>query len=195
MRRGSLGVSTHAAANRTDPRASAFELAGPVSGALVAVSAFDALVRLEGLGCAGLFLWGCEVHGTGAQRGEEWLGLTRSLLAAGRTLVASLWPIDHAVTLLVSYRFCRGLQAGLTVPQALRKAMGEVRGVTRGTVREWVREIAAVLPEADGVELTRLWEKELAGYPGVVLIPDAALSQWAPYLTIGWPGTILHAQP
>ena len=131
------------------------------------------------------------MHGTGAQRGEEWLGLTRSLLAAGRTLVASLWPINDAVTLLVSYRFCRGLQAGLTVPQALRKAMGEVRGVTRGTVREWVRGDRSGAARGGRGGTYPVVGEGTGRHPGVVLIPDAALSQWAPYLTIGWPDTAL----
>ena len=190
-RGGIFSCITHGRADIDDPERSGIQLAAPdgekwaayddaaLAHALNSVSedrepepplewvtALEFLIGLEQARCEALLLWGCETHGSGAQNGDNWLGITRAFLAAGRTLVASLWPIEAWVTLLMSYRFCLGLNAGLTMSQALRQAVQEIQGVSRGTVRRWLKEIEGMLPLDERKAFADWWAERVWGIRG-----------------------------
>jgi hypothetical protein len=62
--------------------------------------------------------------------GDEVLGLTRALLAAGAgAAVVTLWPVDDVSTALVMTRFVTGLEGGRDPAAALREAQRWYRGL------------------------------------------------------------------
>lgn len=191
---GSLSFATHAAADLDQPEHSILQLMGP-SGA-EPVSALEFIAGLAPKGCELVALWACETHGSGVGGGDSWGGLTRAFLQAGRTLLASLWPIGDAATLALDVPFCDGLLAGLTIPQALRKAMLALRNAGWAEVVGWAERIAAVLPKEDQRPFLDAWYEVMA-VPSrdAWMDPQAQphfneLRYWAPYLAIGWPGPL-----
>ena len=70
----------------------------------------------------------CETGVGAVSPGDEVLGLTRGLLAAGCTAaVASLWPVSDRTTALLMPRFYSALRAGHGPSEAMRQAMHDVR--------------------------------------------------------------------
>ncbi len=65
--------------------------------------------------------WGESVHGLAA----AWL------IAGARCVVATQWSIDDESTPELMTRFHRGMAAGLTAGEALRRAQGEMRAIPR----------------------------------------------------------------
>jgi len=197
VRGGVLSFVTHASADVDAPERSGVQLAareGP--DILEWVTALEFLVGLDQLRCELLLLWGCQTHGSGAQSGDNWLGISRSFLRAGRTLVSSLWSIDITTTVLLSVEFMQGLVEGLTVPQAMRRAMRMVQRADLTKLKEWTQVIEKALPNEERNELISAWKNELgltAAEYGYTITPPTKLKQlkqWAPYVTIGWPGTL-----
>src|SRR5205085_1610477 len=108
--------------------------------------------------------------------------------------VASLWSISDLATLAVSVVFCQGLRAGLTVPQALRAAMQAVRKADVATLDTWGEAVRAGLPYAghepfSAAQLVEIWAAFLTRRQRNKS-SCAALIDWAPYITIGWPGPV-----
>jgi CHAT domain-containing protein len=70
----------------------------------------------------------CESGVTGLSVGDEVLGLTRGLLAAGcSTIVASLWTVSDESTAHLMADFYRHLRAGAEPAAALRSSMLALR--------------------------------------------------------------------
>ncbi len=73
-------------------------------------------------------LSGCESALGRTSSGEGVLGLTSAFLSAGvPTIVATLWPVDDAVTADLMKAFYTGLAEGETVASALRNAQIEIK--------------------------------------------------------------------
>jgi CHAT domain-containing protein len=73
-------------------------------------------------------LSGCESVGRAPLSGEGILGLTAAFVAAGvPTILATLWPVDDAVTNRLIRAFYRSLARGSTAAEALRVAQAEIR--------------------------------------------------------------------
>ncbi len=192
---GSVTLATHGVADLSRPEHSAVYMAGE-DGTPYPVSVLEFAVGLDRLGCELLGLMTCESHGAGAEAGDTWGGLVRAFLRAGRTLLASLWPIGDAATLALSVPLCDGLRDGLTIPQALRKAMLALRDADWARVVAWGERVEAALPEEEREQFLDQWQ-------AVMAIPSPTewgnsndrphfgrLEYWAPYLAIGWPGVL-----
>ena len=110
-----LHLACHADFRSDNPRFSALHLHG---GALT-------VERAESLGlrpCT-VVLSACETGVTELASGDEMVGLVRAFIVAGAARVlASLWPVEDAVTLAFMARFYGALVAGQTAAAALRSA-------------------------------------------------------------------------
>jgi hypothetical protein len=70
----------------------------------------------------------CETGVSGLSAGDEVVGLTRGLLAAGCTaVIASLWTVSDQSTAYLMEQLYRGLRSGMNAAAALRAAMNHVR--------------------------------------------------------------------
>jgi CHAT domain-containing protein len=111
--------------------------------------------------------------------GDDVLGLTRGLLAAGaRAAVVSLWPVDDLATSLLMERFYRDLRAGRAAEAALQSAQNALRGLSREQVREESRRVAE---SARGVVLAR----PSSPAAGDDARPYAHPYYWAPFVLVG----------
>ncbi len=69
--------------------------------------------------------------------GDDVLGLTRGLLAAGaKAAVVSLWPVDDASTSLLMREFYRRLDDGRTPAEALRSAQNHLRALSADEIKD-----------------------------------------------------------
>jgi CHAT domain-containing protein len=85
------------------------------------------LVEALGLGPATVVLSGCETGLADTGSGDEMVGLVRAFLVAGAARVlASLWPVDDAVTAGFMAHFYAALRAGDAPAAALRLAQRAV---------------------------------------------------------------------
>lgn len=85
--------------------------------------------------------------------GDDVLGLTRGLLAAGaRAALVSLWPVDDRSTALLMEEFYRQLRAGVRAPEALRAAQNHLRELGAGGAAATSPARHLVLDEGDAVE-------------------------------------------
>jgi tetratricopeptide (TPR) repeat protein len=186
VRGGILSFATHAVVDLAAPERSRVQLAAPNSVAepLEGITALEFLVGLDQLHCSLLLLWGCRTHGEGAQAGDNWLGISRAFLRAGRTLVSSLWSVEDEPTLAISVEFARGLTSGLTVPQALRRAIQTVQRADLTQMEEWGHTIAEMLPVDERDKFFPEWETTIEW---LQLCDLTELGVWAPYVVIGWP--------
>jgi CHAT domain-containing protein/tetratricopeptide (TPR) repeat protein len=92
----------------------------------------------------------CDSGGGQVTGGDEVLGLTRALLAAGASAaVVSLWPIDDRATAVLVERFVAELAAGVPPPDALRRAQSWFRGLDPDGRS---RAFAALLDRDDGAQ-------------------------------------------
>lgn len=117
--------------------------------------------------------------------GDDVLGLTRGLLAAGaRAAIVSLWPVSDVSTSLLMGSFYRHLRAGAPPAAALQAAQTELRSLSPA-------EIAAALKTLDqslaAPDLLPAATRDL-------LLPAAPLDQphdyshpfyWAPFVLVG----------
>ena len=110
-----IHLACHAEFRRDNPMFSALHLAdGPLTAELV-----------EGLQLPGavVVLSACETGLAGHPSGDELVGLVRAFLIAGASrVVATLWPIDDAVTLDFMRHFYQALRDGLTPSASLQVA-------------------------------------------------------------------------
>ncbi len=86
------------------------------------------LVETLGLAPATVVLSGCETGLAEAGSGDEMVGLVRAFLIAGASrVVASLWPVDDAVTASFMAQFYGALRSGLLPAAALGHAQQALR--------------------------------------------------------------------
>jgi len=86
------------------------------------------LVETLGLAPATVVLSGCETGLAEAGSGDEMVGLVRAFLIAGAArVVASLWPVDDAVTAGFMAHFYGALRRGEAPAAALGEAQREIR--------------------------------------------------------------------
>jgi len=114
-----LHLACHAQFRHDNPMFSALHL---LDGPLTAEQA-ERLPLRRGV----VVLSACETGLAGGAGGNEQVGLVRAFLVAGAARVlASLWPVDDAVTALFMDHFYRALQQGLQPAQALGDAQAAV---------------------------------------------------------------------
>jgi tetratricopeptide (TPR) repeat protein len=113
-------LACHAQFRSDNPRFSALHLHD-------GVLTVDLVERLS-LAPATVVLSGCETGLSDAGSGDDMVGLVRAFLIAGASRVlASLWPVDDAVTASFMAYFYDALRSGLPPAAALGKAQREVR--------------------------------------------------------------------
>jgi CHAT domain-containing protein len=121
----------------------------------------------------------CRTGQGAATGGDDVLGLTRGLLAAGaRAAVVSLWPVDDLATSLLMERFYQELRAGRSAAVALQAAQAYLRTLGAGQVREESRRVAEA---ARGVVLGR--DVPPARAEGAT--PYGHPYYWAPFVLVG----------
>ena len=114
-----LHLACHAQFRADNPMFSALHL----SDGLLTAERAEALHLRPGV----VVLSACETGLAGQTGGDEQVGLVRAFLVAGASRVlASLWPVDDAVTAFFMDHFYRALQRGLTPAQALGDAQTAV---------------------------------------------------------------------
>jgi CHAT domain-containing protein len=108
--------------------------------------------------------------GLGARTGgEEIVGLTRGLFAAGaRAVVVSLWAVLDLSTALLMVRFHQHLREGAGVASALQQA------------QIWLSELSAPALDAEQAKLRDLAAPTVAVSKGV-----SHPQHWAPFIVIG----------
>jgi tetratricopeptide (TPR) repeat protein len=114
-----LHLACHAEFRSDNPMFSALQLIdGPFT-----VQDAETLQLRQGI----VVLSACETGVAVYSRGDEMIGLVRAFLVAGASrVVASLWPVDDAVTLQFMAAFYRALSDGNTASSALRAAQLEL---------------------------------------------------------------------
>jgi tetratricopeptide (TPR) repeat protein len=114
-----LHLACHAEFRSDNPMFSALQLVdGPFT-----VQDAETLQLRQGI----VVLSACETGVAVYSRGDEMIGLVRAFLVAGASrVVASLWPVDDAVTMQFMAAFYRALHSGNTPSSALRTAQLDV---------------------------------------------------------------------
>lgn len=114
-----LHLACHAEFRSDNPMFSALQLAdGPFT-----VQDAETLQLRQGI----VVLSACETGVAAYSRGDEMIGLVRAFLVAGSSrVVASMWPVDDAVTLQFMVAFYRSLRGGNAPSVALRAAQLDV---------------------------------------------------------------------
>jgi CHAT domain-containing protein/tetratricopeptide (TPR) repeat protein len=131
-------------------------------------------------------LSGCSTGAGEATTGNDVLGLTYALLAAGaRSAVVSTWDVEDVSSLLLMRQFYELLAQGLGIAAALRQAQLWLCGLTGRQVAAILKEIAA--SAADRHEATRLIGKIVQFLKAADSLPFAAPRYWAPFTCVGLP--------
>jgi CHAT domain-containing protein len=132
-----LHFATHAVARRDAPEQSALFLSEfAADGTRLANDrlTLDDIAR-SGLRADVVVLSGCATGDGRELRGEGVLGLTYGFLANGsRTVVASLWPVEDALTARFMEEFYATYRVSGSAPEALRIAQLRVRGTSGSAV-------------------------------------------------------------
>lgn len=90
----------------------------------------------------------CQTGRGAAAGGDEVVGLTRGLLAAGaRAAVVSLWPVDDAATCLLMRAFYRSMNQGRPPARALQDAQLHLLGMRAGEASAELVEALRALPD------------------------------------------------
>jgi CHAT domain-containing protein len=134
---GVLHFATHAVARRDAPEQSALFLSEfAADGSPLAddrLTADD--IARSGLRADVVVLSGCATGDGRELRGEGVLGLTYGFLANGsHTVVASLWPVEDALTARFMEEFYATYRVSGSAPEALRIAQLRVRGTSGSAV-------------------------------------------------------------
>ena len=111
-----------------------------------------------------------------ATRGDDVLGLTRGLLAAGaRATLATLWPVDDLATSMLMEQFYRHLRQGTPAAAALQNAQNELRTLS---VKDIQQRRAYITGSLRGTVLT--------GEPAIPFAKDYRDPFfWAPFVLVG----------
>jgi CHAT domain-containing protein/tetratricopeptide (TPR) repeat protein len=134
---GVLHFATHAVTRRDSPEQSALFLSEyAADGTPLAMDRLTADdVARSGLRADIVVLSGCATGDGRELRGEGVLGLTYRFLANGsNTVVASLWPVEDALTARFMEEFYAAYRAGGRAPDALRIAQLRIRGTAASAV-------------------------------------------------------------
>ena len=132
-----LHFATHAEARRDAPEQSALFLSEfAADGSTLPVDRLTAEeIRRHGLRADVVVLSGCATGDGRELRGEGVLGLTYGFLSNGsNTVVASLWPVEDALTARFMQEFYAAYRATGRAPQALRAAQLRTRGIAGPSV-------------------------------------------------------------
>jgi CHAT domain-containing protein/tetratricopeptide (TPR) repeat protein len=130
---GVLHFATHAIARRDAPEQSALFLSEfAADGSPLAIDRLTAEdITRTGLRADVVVLSGCATGDGRELRGEGVLGLTYGFLANGsHTVVASLWPVEDALTARFMEDFYAAYRSSGNAPQALRIAQLRSRGTS-----------------------------------------------------------------
>jgi CHAT domain-containing protein/tetratricopeptide (TPR) repeat protein len=130
---GVLHFATHAVAHRDAPEQSALFLSeyGPDGTRLADDRLTAEDIARSGLRADVVVLSGCATGDGHELRGEGVLGLTYGFLANGsHTVVASLWPVEDALTARFMEEFYAAYRSSGSAPQALRIAQLRARGTS-----------------------------------------------------------------
>jgi CHAT domain-containing protein len=130
---GVLHFATHAVARRDAPEQSALFLSeyGPDGSRLADDRLTAEDIARSGLRADVVVLSGCATGDGRELRGEGVLGLTYGFLANGsHTVVASLWPVEDALTARFMEEFYAAYRTSGSAPQALRIAQLRARGTS-----------------------------------------------------------------
>ena len=115
-----IHLACHAQFRADNPRFSALHL----HDGLLTVDLAETLA----LGPCTVVLGACETGLAELGVGDETVGLVRAFLVAGAArVVASLWPVDDALTAVFMSQFYGALSAGQAPSAALRQAQDQVR--------------------------------------------------------------------
>lgn len=134
---GVLHFATHAVTRRDSPEQSALLLSEyAADGAPLAMDRLTAEdIARTGLRADIVVLSGCATGDGRELRGEGVLGLTYRFLANGsNTVVASLWPVEDALTARFMEEFYTAYRATGRAPDALRTAQLRTRGTAAAAV-------------------------------------------------------------
>jgi CHAT domain-containing protein len=134
---GVLHFATHAVTRRDSPEQSALFLSEyAADGTPLAVDRLTADdIARSGLRADIVVLSGCATGDGRELRGEGVLGLTYRFLANGsNTVVASLWPVEDALTARFMEEFYTAYRATGRAPDALRTAQLRTRGTAAAAV-------------------------------------------------------------
>lgn len=132
-----LHFATHAVTRRDAPEQSALFLSEfSADGAALAKDRLTAEdIARSGLRADLVVLSGCATGDGRELRGEGVLGLTYRFLANGsHTVVASLWPVEDALTARFMEEFYAAYRATGSAPDALRSAQLKLRGTAASAV-------------------------------------------------------------
>jgi CHAT domain-containing protein len=132
-----LHFATHAVARRDAPEQSALFLSEyAADGSALAADRLTADdIARSGLHANVVVLSGCATGDGRELRGEGVLGLTYGFLANGsKTVVASLWPVEDALTARFMEEFYAAYRATGRAPDALRTAQLRTRGTSAQAV-------------------------------------------------------------
>jgi len=201
---GAASLYTHANFNLREPERPRVVFAHPDDPTRTdSMSALECALGLAGRQYSWLELAACEVHGVGAKAGDTWGGLSGAFLRASPMLMASIWRLQDAPSLLLSVPLLAAIQQGLTVPQALRQAQRELATADLERVTGWGQQIRDVLEQqvADGqapAELLTDYESAWTTWletmrpplPGPSM-PCSPLTVWAPYVCLGMPTAVV----
>ena len=130
---GVLHFATHAVARRDAPEQSALFLSeyAPDGSPLADDRLTAEDIARSGLRADVVVLSGCATGDGRELRGEGVLGLTYGFLANGsHTVVASLWPVEDALTARFMEEFYAAYRSSGSAPQALRIAQLRARGTS-----------------------------------------------------------------
>jgi CHAT domain-containing protein len=168
--------------------------AAQLSAVLLADGQVLSVADMLGTGIAAdlVVLSACDT-GTGSLTdGDEVVGLTRGLFAAGaHQAVVSLWPVNDLSTCLLMRRLYRKL-ADVTVAEALRQARGELARMDQD---QQVDELLALQDELAGREapqpvleaVGRAAATHRGDGPGAELADFRHPHFWAPFIHVGIP--------
>jgi CHAT domain-containing protein len=132
-----LHFATHAEARRDAPEQSALFLSEyAADGSLLPVDRLTVEeIRRNGLRADVVVLSGCATGDGRELRGEGVLGLTYGFLSNGsNTVVASLWPVEDALTARFMQEFYGAYRASGRAAEALRTAQLRTRGIAGPSV-------------------------------------------------------------
>jgi CHAT domain-containing protein len=148
--------------------------------------------ELLGLGLIAelVVLSACETGLGQTTGGDDVLGLSRGLLAAGaRAAVVSLWPVSDVSTALLMGELYRRILDGDSPAAALRHAQCYLRGLDDETARAETERLRAALAERDApaaamTPVDQALARDLQTVAGDAP-PYAHPYHWAPFLHIG----------
>jgi len=133
----------------------------------------------------------CDTARGAATGGDDVLGLTRALLAAGaRRAIVSLWPVDDVSTSLLMGRFYGRLRDGAGPVEALTSAQRDLRTMRPAEIADALATVEECLRKTGATEtMTPL---PVAARPRVPAAPAETLPPvydhpyyWAPFILIG----------